>query len=237
MQLSAPIYALKRHAKLLARETNIALHEALDKTAAVEGFQSWGHLVSSKTRTAPVRRVLSQLRHGDLVLLGARPGHGKTLLGLDLATQAAQLGRQAYFFTLDYHARDVAEALSVLGVTQGSGQTPVTIDTSDDICASHIMERVGRGEAPALIVIDYLQLLDQKRINPSLKDQIQSLKDFAMRSGTICAIISQIDRSFDMSEKPIPDMSDIRLPNPLDLGLFTKFFFLHNGRIQMNPAV
>lgn len=45
MQLSAPIYKLKRKAKLLAREIDIALHQALDKVAIEEGFQSWSHLV------------------------------------------------------------------------------------------------------------------------------------------------------------------------------------------------
>ncbi|MEO0664175.1 MAG: hypothetical protein AAFY97_00395 [Pseudomonadota bacterium] len=40
MQFSAPIYALKRQAKLMARQRGIALHEALNDIASGEGFQS-----------------------------------------------------------------------------------------------------------------------------------------------------------------------------------------------------
>jgi hypothetical protein len=39
MRLSAPIYKLKRRAKLMARDENIALHEALDRLAREEGSQ------------------------------------------------------------------------------------------------------------------------------------------------------------------------------------------------------
>ena len=38
MKLSAPVYRLKRRAKVLAREERIPLHEALDRVAMDEGF-------------------------------------------------------------------------------------------------------------------------------------------------------------------------------------------------------
>jgi len=38
-----------------------------------------------------------------MVLIGARPGHGKTLLGLELAALAELIDRTGYFFTLDYN--------------------------------------------------------------------------------------------------------------------------------------
>src|SRR5579862_7868029 len=39
MKLSAPIYHLKRKARLLSREKKIPLHEALDRIAIEEGFR------------------------------------------------------------------------------------------------------------------------------------------------------------------------------------------------------
>ena len=33
-----------------------------------------------------------------------------------------------------------------------------------------------------------------------------------------------------------PDFSDVRLPNPLDLSVFRKLFFLHNGKVQIDQA-
>jgi len=236
MQLSAPIYVLKRKAKLLARRTDIALHLALDKVAIEEGCQSWSHLVSSTTHESPAPEVLSQLEPGDLVLIGARPGQGKTLLGLHLAAIASRIGRRGFFFTLDYHERDVANRLSTIGVDPSSSDSHVVIDTSDEVSADHIISRFRAERQPALIVVDYLQLLDQKRTNPSLDDQMKRLQRYVIDSGAICAVISQIDRSFDLSGKSLPGISDVRLPNPLDLSIFRKFFFLHDGKIQVDQA-
>lgn len=86
------------------------------------------------------------------------------------------------------------------------------------------------------MVIDYLQLLDQKRENPELMPQVRKLKSFARDRGLILVFISQIDRSYDPSKKPCPDISDVRLPNPLDLSLFDKTCFLNNGEIRFQAA-
>ncbi|MEO0360506.1 MAG: DNA helicase, partial [Pseudomonadota bacterium] len=82
MRLSAPIFKLKREAKRLARERAIPLHEALDRVAAEEGFRSWSHLAASASASGarPAARILAALRPGEVVLIGARPGQGKTLL-------------------------------------------------------------------------------------------------------------------------------------------------------------
>ncbi|WP_171207191.1 MULTISPECIES: DNA helicase [unclassified Ruegeria] len=232
MLLSAPIYVLKRQAKQLARQRAIPLHEALDRIAQQEGFQSWSHLASSSDTAAT--KILSRLEPGQLILLGARPGQGKTLLGLELASKAKTLGRDGYFFTLDYHQRDIADRLQALGLSEA--QKALCVDTSDDVSASYVISRVEQAQRPALIVVDYLQLLDQKRSNPSLNDQARALRDYAKATGAICVLISQIDRSFDLSGKPMPDRSDIRLPNPLDLSLFDRILFLHQGKLQIDLA-
>ena len=236
MQLSAPIYRLKRQAKLLARQKSIPLHEALDQKAIEEGFQSWSHLASSSSTKKPVTTILSQLAPGDLILVGARPGHGKTLLGLELASRAIELGRKGFFFTLDYHERDVEDRFSALGINPKSEQNPMIVDTSDEVSADYVISCLELFSEPVVVVVDYLQLLDQKRTNPSLDDQIRSLRRYVKATGAICAMISQIDRSFDLSDKPMPDLSDVRLPNPLDLSAFDKVCFLHNGKIQMDQA-
>lgn len=100
MKLSAPIFRLKRQAKLRAREAHIPLHQALDQLARDEGFRSWSHLAASISDHRPAADILSQLSPGDLVLLGARPGHGKTVLG----ARADHRGHQAWPPRLLLHA-------------------------------------------------------------------------------------------------------------------------------------
>src|SRR5262249_51982441 len=113
----------------------------------------------------------------------------------------------------------------------------LTLDASDDICADHVIRKLSAVPGKAVAVIDYLQLLDQKRRNPELADQIRALKYFARAAGSIIVVISQIDRSFELQAKPVPELTDVRLPNPLDLTLFTKSCFLHEGQIRIQAVV
>ncbi len=233
MQLSAPVYRLKRQARLLARQKGIALHAALDQLAAQEGFQNWSHLAATNARTGPAVQILPRLNPGDMILIGARPGEGKTLLGLELAARAQTIERTGFFFTLEYNERDVADRFSDLGLDPAG---TVIVDTSDDISAQYIINRLDRFSGPVLVVIDYLQLLDQKRSNQELDQQIAALAEYVRTKQVICAVISQIDRRFDHSGKATPDLSDIRLPNPLDLSRFDAVCFLNDGTIRIRAA-
>jgi len=66
--------------------------------------------------------------------------------------------------------------------------------------------------------------------------QVRSLKAFAQQRGFIIVFISQIDRSYEMSSKPLPGLEDVRLPNPLDLTFFNKTCFLHEGEIRIDAT-
>lgn len=236
MRLSQPIYHLKRQARLLSREAKIPLHHALDRIAAQQGFAGWSLLAAKAAETAPAGRLFAQLAPGDLVLVGARPGHGKTLMSLELAVEAMKSGHRSVFFTLEYTQRDVLERFHAIGVEPARFNELFEFDTSDTISADYIVARLGAAPRGTLAVIDYLQLLDQRRENPSLMEQVRTLKVFARGSGVILVFISQIDRSYDPEVKPVPDISDIRLPNPLDLSLFNKTCFLNKGEIRFQAA-
>ena len=88
MKLSAPVYRLKRQAKILSREENIPLHEALDRIATKEGYPRWSMLARQMLAIAPASAVGASLVPGDMLLLGARPGHGKTQFSLQLTVEA-----------------------------------------------------------------------------------------------------------------------------------------------------
>jgi replicative DNA helicase len=236
MKLSAPIYHLKRKAKLLSREKSIPLHEALDRIAEQEGFNRWSLLATKTVLTAPARRIFKRLAPGDLVLVGARPGHGKTLMSLELAVEAMKSGKRGVFFTLEYTEKDVLNRFRAIGVERDEFAGLFEFDASDDISADYIVEKLVAAPRGALVVIDYLQLLDQKRENAELMVQVRTLRSFARDRGLIFVFISQIDRSYDPSTKPCPDLKDVRLPNPLDLSLFAKTCFLNNGEVRFRAA-
>ncbi|WBU32388.1 DNA helicase [Rhodopseudomonas palustris] len=235
MRLSAPVYRLKRKAKLLSRAQNVPLHAALDHVAATEGFERWSLLVESAA-ASPAVRLFGALNPGDLVLLGARPGQGKTLLSLELAVEAIKAGRTSAFFTLEYTEAEVLTRLRAIGADPASLADKFTLDTSDAICCDYIMARLASAARGSLVVIDYLQLLDRRRDTPDLNSQIRALRSFARSAAVILVIISQIDRSYDPAKKRCPDLSDVRLMNELDLSLFSHACFVGADEIRWSPV-
>lgn len=236
MKLSAPIYHLKRKAKLLSRKQGVPLHEALDRIAAAEGFGAWSLLAAKTAAVTPAGKLFPQLRHGDMLLVGARPGHGKTLMSLQLAVEAMKSGQRGAFFSLEYTEKEVLDRFRAIGVEPAQFDGLFEFDCSDAISADYIVKRMAGAPRGTLVVIDYLQLLDQRRENADLMIQVRTLKSFARDQGLIVVIISQIDRSYDPSIRSCPDLRDVRLPNPLDLKLFDKTCFLNNGEVQFQAA-
>lgn len=233
MKLSSPIYQLKRRARKMAKDENIALHMALDRIAQGEGFSGWS-LLSARAETEPtIGDLLSHLSDGDLLLLGSRPRQGKTLLGLKLLLDAVRHGRCGVFFTLEYTEQETQERLMVLANGAAVPDHALEIVASDRICADSIISHLADALPGTVAVIDYLQILDQRRSEPVLSEQMNALHSFARQRGIILGFISQIDRSFDPAIKPLPDMGDIRLPNYLDTGIFSKALFLHNGEARL----
>jgi replicative DNA helicase len=236
MKLSAPIYHLKRKAKLLSREESIPLHEALNRIALQEGYNNWSLLAAKLSETRPVSKLFARLKPGDLLLVGARPGQGKTLMSFELAVEAMKSGNRVVFFTLEYTAKNVLDCFEAIGAEYAQFDQLFESDCSDAISADYIVERLASAPRGTVVVVDYLQLLDQKRENPELAMQVRTLKSFARDQGLIIVFISQIDRSYDPSKKPFPDVRDVRLPNPLDMRLFNKTCFLNKGGVKFLAA-
>lgn len=237
MKTTQPIYHLKRKAKALSRAEDTPLHQALDRIAKDEGYSRWSLLAAKALETLPASELFAHLRPGDLLLVGARPGHGKTLMGLKLAVEAMKSGHPGVFFSLEYTRENVDDRFRAIGIDRAQFYHLFEFDGSDAISADYMTARLASAPRGTLVVVDYLQLLDQKRENPELSAQVGTLKVFARRHGMIMVFIAQIDRSFEVARKPLPDIGDIRLPNPLDLQLFDKACFLNNGKMVFGAAV
>ncbi len=233
MALSAPIFQLKRIAKSISRSENIPLNQALNRIAAEEGFGSWSELASSPLSRSSIARLFNELMCGELVLLGGRPRQGKTAMALRLIVEAMKRGHHGVLFTLEYNGKDVDELFVKIGGNPKKFDGYFDLDNSDNIDAPYIIKKLNTVPSGTFIVIDYLQLLDQRRQSPVISVQLELLKSFVFERGHIAIITSQIDRSYELSEKSFPELSDVRLPNPLDLSVFSKAYFMSKGAIQM----
>lgn len=234
MKLSAPIFHLKRQAKQLSRAQKIPLNKALDQIAHLEGFSCWSLLSAQVTLERPSSELFAKLNPGDLVLLGARPGHGKTIMGLELIAESLKADRSGVFFTLEFNGKEALERFEAISRNVKTRDRSVQIDTSESISADYVIARLATASRGTIAVIDYLQIMDQDRTKPALSKQVSALKAFATEIGIIIVFISQIDRAYELSAKPLPELDDVRLPNPLDLNLFDKSCFLNNGKTRID---
>jgi len=234
MKLTAPLYVLKGKARALKHTHQLTMIEALDHVARAEGFSSWSLLQSkmkSDTLESPAD-VLTYLNPGDLVLIGARPLMGKTAFTLKLLLHAVETGQLGFFFSLEYTYQIVVEQLSQMAPTFRHDDRTLILDFSEEISAEYIIKStMGTARAGTLIVVDYLQILDQRRDKPPLQKQIEDLRAYARQTQCVFVFISQIDRSFKQDQCNQPTLKDIRLPNPLDLALFNKAFFVRGEEI------
>jgi replicative DNA helicase len=236
MKLSAPVFRLKRQAKLLSREVDIPLYKALDRVARQEGFETWSLLAARYSADSPAKKILPELTPGDLVLLGARPGHGKTMMALQLIHEKIRTGGRGVFYSFEFNESELLEHFRSIGADPASFHGAFTLEMSDAINADFIIKQLSDAASGTLVVIDYLQLLDQKRENPEIETQVSALKSFANKAGLIIVFLSQVDRAYNSITKSVPDMADVRLPNSLDLTLFTKSCFLNDGEVSFEAV-
>jgi replicative DNA helicase len=201
-----------------------------------EGFASWSLLAARAAALSPAAKLYARLHPGNLLLLAARPGHGKTLMGLELAVEAMKAGNRAAFFTLEYTPKEMADRFRAIDIDPARFAAQFTFDGSDDISADYIVAKLHDAPSGTLVVVDYLQLLDQKRSHPELSQQLRTLHDFARARGAIFVFLSQIHRAYDPASKPVPDLADVRLPNRVDLSLFDKTCFLNEGEVRFGAV-
>lgn len=259
MRLSAPLYRLKRRARLISREQNLPLSEALDLVARTEGHARWsllaarvaGKASAGQATTAPslpapmvpvtnarAGRVLAGLVPGDTLLLAARPGQGKTILALDLLREAGRQGRTAVFFSLFYAPFEAAGlvARQQQGGEGAEGFALPRIETPDVLDAAHVEAAMGEAAPGSLVVIDYLQLLARDEGRAAQAREVAALARLARERGFVVVILSQVKRGFDPRLAEVPGPGDIAEPAPEGLGAFTKALFLHEGRMRLVPA-
>ena len=185
-------------------------------------------------------RYVGGFGKGNLVIVGARPGVGKTSFCLNLGTNIAKKTKKAVcFFSLEMSSEELvsriisSEAMvlserlrngqldkndweNIANACSALSETDIYIDDTSNISLTGMKAKLRRIKNLGLVVVDYLQLMESetKRRDGSRVNEIgdisRGLKLLAKELVVPVIVCSQLSRSSEKEKERKPMLSDLR---------------------------
>jgi replicative DNA helicase len=183
-------------------------------------------------------RVLVGLGKSDLVLVGARPGMGKTSFAMNLAANAAESSKKAVaIFSLEMSAEQLvtrimsSEALidsyrlrsgeltdddwqKLAHAASRLSDCQILIDDTPGITVTGMKSKLRRVKNLGLVVIDYLQLMQGDKRNDNRVQEVgdisRGLKLLAKELNVPVVTCAQLSRGPESRTDKRPMLSDLR---------------------------
>ena len=216
---------------------NVAIQEVyehLDELAA-----NAGQLPGLPTGFSMLDQYIGGLNKSDLILLGARPGMGKTAIALNMAISAAKKSNKTVvIFQLEMSRSQLATRLlsaegfidskklrmgnltdedwqKMAEATQSLQKMSIMIDENSGITVPEMKAKCRRlGDQLGLIVIDYLQLMHAPKHTDNRVQEVaeisRSLKIMAKELNVPVLCCCQLSRGPEGRQDKRPMLSDLR---------------------------
>ena len=183
-------------------------------------------------------RVLVGMGNSDLILVGARPGMGKTSFALNIATNVAQsTKKKVCVFSLEMSAEQLvsrilsSEALvdshelrsgklssdsweKIADASSRLASCDILIDDTSGIAATEMKAKLRRVDNLGLVIIDYLQLMQSdRRIDNRVQEVAEisrALKIMAKELSVPIICCAQLSRGPESRTDKKPMLSDLR---------------------------
>ena len=199
-----------------------------------------GAVNGAKTGFSGLDRMLVQMGKGDLVIVGARPGMGKTSFALNIATNVAKNSKKAVaIFSLEMSGEQLvtriisSEAMvdshslrtgqlrtedweSLAGVISELSGCDIYIDDTSAITTTEMKSKLRRISNLGLVVIDYIGLM-QSTSNSDNRAQLvgeisRNLKVMAKDFGIPFVVCAQLNRGTESrpGAGKKPTLADLR---------------------------
>ncbi len=205
-----------------------------------EMSENRGSVTGIPTGYSKFDEMTSGLHGGDLIILAARPGMGKTAFALNLALNAWKNGHEVGIFSLEMPYEQLVlrmistesgiphhrirtgnigseEWLELTNVATALDEAKIFIDDSPSISILEVKNRARKLKLKhnlKFLVIDYLQLIvhDQKTENRTQEISLisRSLKSLAKELDIPIVALSQLSRSLESRGDKRPLLSDLR---------------------------
>ena len=218
-----------RHIREVIGDVYAHLHELNTNKEATQGVP---------TGFSGLDRVLAGMGKSDLIIVGARPGMGKTSFCLNIGTNvAAQTGKKVCIFSLEMSAEQLvnriisSEAMvdshklrtgelqqedweSVAEATSRLAKCDILIDDTAGITVTGMKAKLRRVKDLGLVIIDYLQLMQGDARTENRAQQVadisRSIKLLAKELMVPVICCSQLSRANEKREEKRPGLSDLR---------------------------
>ncbi len=218
-----------RHIREVIGDVYAHLHELTTDQEATQG---------TATGFSGLDKVLAGMGKSDLVLVGARPGMGKTSFCLNIATNvAAQTGKTVCIFSLEMSAEQLvsriisSEAMvdsyalrtgvlkeedwvSIARATTELSKSDILIDDTSGITVTGMKAKLRRVKNLGLVVIDYLQLMQSDSRNDNRVQEVaeisRALKIMAKDLMVPIICCAQLSRGPESRTDKKPMLSDLR---------------------------
>lgn len=248
------------------RDELMTAYERIEKLHEGEGDRYRG----VPTGFTELDNILSGLQRSDLIIVGARPSFGKTSFVLDIARHiGVNVGAPVGVFSLEMSREQVidrfiaAEAQvdlwklrtgrlkddldfqMIQAALDKLSSAPLFVDDtpSPNIIQMRSMARRLQAEhnGLALIVIDYLQLVQPRAGSDSMVQQVteisRGLKGLARELNVPVMAVSQLSRGVEQREVKVPRLSDLRESGSIEQDADVVMFInpKDRGRVDVSP--
>lgn len=220
------------------RHIRDVLHNVYQELQTLE--ETKGAPTGAKTGFSALDKVLIQMGKGDLVVVGARPGMGKTTFAMNIASNVAKsTGKAVCIFNLEMSAEQLvtrmisSEAMvdsyklrtgslspedwnNIAGVMQNLSGCDIYIDDTSAITATEMKSKLRRIRNLGLVVIDYIGLMSSTSNSDNRAQQVgeisRNLKVMAKDLGVPIIVCAQLNRGTESrtGDGKRPTMADIR---------------------------
>jgi replicative DNA helicase len=205
----------------------------------IEALEQLGSDINGlSTGFVDLDQKLAGMQPANLVVVAGRPGMGKSAIALNIATNVAVKGESVAIFSLEMSKEEIVQRiLSSVGqvdskklrngqlgplwqrVVDAAGKmykAPIFIDDSSMVTVTDIRakcRRLKRKRGLALVVVDYLQLLQastRENRQQEISEITRNLKNLAKELEVPIIAVSQLNRSVESRENRRPRLSDLR---------------------------
>jgi len=218
----------------------------------------------TKTGFSGIDGVLAGMGNSDLILVGARPGMGKTSFCLNIATNVAkQTGKNVCIFSLEMSADQLvtriisSEALvdsyalrtgkldpqqwmDIATATTQLAGCNILIDDTAGTTVTSMKAKLRRVQNLGLVVIDYLQLMQGDRRNDNRVQEVaeisRGLKLMAKELNVPIICCSQLSRGPESRTDKRPMLSDLRESGSIEQDADTVIFLYRNEYYDKDTA-